>query len=131
MIRKNNMDYETDSLKNSVQVTIPAGLSATESMIFIAPYHCKVTAIKFSPQEAITASLSLSLFKSTATSSLLVNNITQTMAKAETITITPSGNNSLTAGTTLSVSVATTATGGFDGAIVNVIYTPLRHGEDS
>lgn len=131
MIRAKNIDYNSTQMKLHSTVNIGPCLSATESICFVAPYHCIVESASFYPSVAITATLTSSLFLTTATGSLLADNGSAAAGQGEKVSFNITSNNSLTAGTALSLSVTTTATGGFGGGVVHVVYVPKVHGEDT
>ncbi len=143
-IKLHNLDLGDDGVKGvlSVQTALGHITANSDRTVFVAPVPCRVDSIDIYSQEAIppasttasTTTVAIRAELGTNSDSLLVSRGTSaTTTTTNSITVgaryrlTPTDNNSMTAGQTIVLAVAVGGSGTLSGSICVVRYTPLVH----
>jgi len=128
MIRINNIDFETEGMKRHSQLAIP-DTTATNAKytIFSAPVDCVVEKVTVTQSRIKSGSATIRLYLATATASTLVAENTAVAASYEAIELTPSANNSMTAGQFLGLTLDCNGSDSFSKTIVDIKWIPNKH----
>jgi hypothetical protein len=128
MIRIRNIDFETEGMKRHQHVALgDLTKTSTQYLIFSAPIDCVVENVKVVHSRSKSNSMILRLHLATATASTLVAQNNDTAVPYETVTLTPSANNSMTAGQLLALTVGCSGSDSYSSILVNVKYKPVKN----
>lgn len=141
-IRSRNIDQKAESTKRYAQITLGDVTATTRFLAFIAPHACVVEQVDFYTRQAVLGGSSVAV---TITAQLPANSASlQTRGTSATAAnlsasdelsanaryrLTPSANNSLTAGAPLEFVFGITGTGVLSAVSCLVTYVPTLHRE--
>ena len=141
MIRVKNLDLETDGMKRLEQVRIGDITATVRYPVFVAPVACVLNFVDLYSMQAMAGQsssdvLSVAVHLSSATATYLTARRStsasdathsDTISAAARYRLTPSANNSLTAGTIVGLQFSAAGSAVLSAVLVHVTYTPLKN----